>query len=325
MSILVKNIKAKGLFGSKDINWDLKDVNVLVGKNGAGKSTLLRSLHSMLKQEGSEELTRSELMKVTLSEGGTITHTINKLSQDTDELLSTLMGFSSSIKKGKEAQKEKIKLEKLIDKIKAKKAEIKEIGFSKIEVSEDIRAKTKIKSELISTVNMSANSILPLTGSDGEVTTILDMEIKNEINKLKKIINNKASECNELICKLEKSINDLFEESRKRVSFSSGELEIERIDKKEELYLSNLSSGERQVIYIMLKAANTSKEETVLLMDEPEISLHLTWQEKLINSILYVNEKCQLIIVTHSPAIVMKGWMGAFVDIKNIQEETING
>ncbi|MBP0691055.1 ATP-binding protein, partial [Klebsiella pneumoniae] len=94
---------------------------------------------------------------------------------------------------------------------------------------------------------------------------------------------------------------------------------------KEELYLSNLSSGERQVIYIMLKAANTSKEETVLLMDEPEISLHLTWQEKLINSILYVNEKCQLIIVTHSPAIVMKGWMGAFVDIKNIQEETING
>ncbi|HHR0846735.1 TPA: AAA family ATPase [Klebsiella aerogenes] len=325
MSILVKNITVKGLFGSKDINWDLKDVNVLVGKNGAGKSTLLRSLHSMLKQEGSVELTRSESMKVTLNEGGTITHIINKLGQDTEELLNTLMGFSNSITKGKGAKKEKLKLDELIGKIKSKKAEIKEIGLSKIEVSEDIRAKTKIKSELISTVNMSANSVLPLTGSDGEVTTILDMEIKNEINKLKKIINDKEIECNELICKLEKSINDLFEESRKKVRFSSGDLEIERTDKKEELYLSNLSSGERQVIYIMLKAANTSREKTVLLMDEPEISLHLTWQEKLINSILYVNKECQLIIVTHSPAIVMKGWMGAFVDIKNIQEETVNG
>lgn len=325
MSILVKNITVKGLFGSKDINWDLKDVNVLVGKNGAGKSTLLRSLHSMLKQEGSVELTRSESMKVTLNEGGTITHIINKLGQDTEELLNTLMGFSNSITKGKGAKKEKLKLDELIGKIKSKKAEIKEIGLSKIEVSEDIRAKTKIKSELISTVNMSANSVLPLTGSDGEVTTILDMEIKNEINKLKKIINDKEIECNELICKLEKSINDLFEESRKKVRFSSGDLEIERTDKKEELYLSNLSSGERQVIYIMLKAANTSREKTVLLMDEPEISLHLTWQEKLINSILYVNNECQLIIVTHSPAIVMKGWMGAFVDIKNIQEETVNG
>ncbi|MCU3185888.1 ATP-binding protein [Enterobacter hormaechei subsp. steigerwaltii] len=324
MSILVKKIELKGLFGSKNINWDLKDVNVLVGKNGAGKSTILRSLHSILKQEGSEELTRSDEMKVTLNAGGTITHSISKLGQDTDELLIKLIDFSKSMKKGKGIQKEKMELEKLIERIKTKKSEIKEVGFSKIEVSEDIRSKTKIKSELISTVNMSANSVQALIGSDGEVTTILDMEIKNEINELKKKVNDTEIECNELIHRLEKSINDLFKESKKKVNFSSGDLTIERTDKEDELALSNLSSGERQVIYIMLKAANTSMDETVLLMDEPEISLHLTWQEKLINSILYVNEKCQLIIVTHSPAIVMKGWMGAFVDIKNIQEETLS-
>ncbi|HHZ5013350.1 TPA: AAA family ATPase [Salmonella enterica] len=324
MSMLVKKIEIKGLFGSKNINFDLKEVNVLVGKNGAGKSTILRSLHSMLKQEGSEELTRSDVVKVTLSNGGTMTHTISRLGRDTDELLATLIDFSKSIKKGRGIQKEKMEIERLIEKIKTKNTEIKEIEVGKIEVSEDINSKRKIRSELISTVNMSANSVQALIGSDGEVTTILDMEIKNEINELKKKVNNTEIECDELIHRLEKSINELFKESNKEVSFSSGDLTIKRTDKEDSLSLSNLSSGERQVIYIMLKAANTSMDETVLLMDEPEISLHLTWQEKLISSILYVNNKCQLVIATHSPAIVMKGWMGAFVDIKNIQEDTLS-
>lgn len=53
-------------------------------------------------------------------------------------------------------------------------------------------------------------------------------------------------------------------------------------------------------------------------MDEPEISLHLAWQEKLISEIRKVNDKSQLIIVTHSPAIVMNGWMDSFIDINDI-------
>ncbi|HFQ0176050.1 TPA: AAA family ATPase, partial [Escherichia coli] len=68
--------------------------------------------------------------------------------------------------------------------------------------------------------------------------------------------------------------------------------------------------------------ANTSLDESVLLMDEPEISLHLTWQERLISTIKSINDNCQLIIVTHSPAILMKGWMDSFVDIKNISKES---
>ncbi|PZL87180.1 chromosome segregation protein SMC, partial [Pantoea graminicola] len=182
MSILVKEIELKELFGSKNIKWNLKDVNVLVGKNGSGKSTILRSLHSLLKQEGSEETTRSKEIKVTLNNGGTITHSINKLEAHTDELLKALIDFSDTIKKGKKNQKEQAKLDGIIKKIKDNKGEIREIGFGKIQVSDDILSKRKVRSELISTVNMSANSVQALTGSDGEITTILDMEIKNEIN-----------------------------------------------------------------------------------------------------------------------------------------------
>ncbi|ENF4061995.1 ATP-binding protein, partial [Escherichia coli] len=78
----------------------------------------------------------------------------------------------------------------------------------------------------------------------------------------------------------------------------------------------------RQLLYILIKTANTSLDESVLLMDEPEISLHLTWQERLISTIKSINDNCQLIIVTHSPAILMKGWMDSFVDIKNISKES---
>ena len=53
-------------------------------------------------------------------------------------------------------------------------------------------------------------------------------------------------------------------------------------------------------------------------MDEPEISLHLEWQEKLISEIMKLSPDCQLIIVTHSPAIVMNGCMDSYIDIDDI-------
>lgn len=53
-------------------------------------------------------------------------------------------------------------------------------------------------------------------------------------------------------------------------------------------------------------------------MDEPEISLHLSWQEKLLAQIREINPNSQIIIVTHSPAIVMNGWLDCFVDIQDI-------
>ncbi|EKK4531810.1 ATP-binding protein, partial [Salmonella enterica subsp. enterica serovar Liverpool] len=94
---------------------------------------------------------------------------------------------------------------------------------------------------------------------------------------------------------------------------------------KETLNISQLSSGERQLIYILATAANTYGKPAVFLMDEPEISLHMSWQETIINSIRKINPQIQLIIVTHSPAIVMNGYMDAYVDIKNIVTESSHG
>ena len=92
---------------------------------------------------------------------------------------------------------------------------------------------------------------------------------------------------------------------------------IAEIFNDEYIDIQDLSSGERQLIYIFLKLVNSSRK-TIFLMDEPEISLHLEWQEKLISEIMKLSPDCQLIIVTHSPAIVMNGWMDSYIDIDDI-------
>jgi predicted ATP-dependent endonuclease of OLD family len=42
----------------------------------------------------------------------------------------------------------------------------------------------------------------------------------------------------------------------------------------------------------------------IFIADEPELSLHVTWQEKLLNALRNLNENAQLIVATHSPDIV---------------------
>jgi predicted ATPase len=46
------------------------------------------------------------------------------------------------------------------------------------------------------------------------------------------------------------------------------------------------------------------EQKSIMIADEPELSLHLVWQEKLINSLKDLNPFGQIIVATHSPDIV---------------------
>jgi predicted ATP-binding protein involved in virulence len=56
----------------------------------------------------------------------------------------------------------------------------------------------------------------------------------------------------------------------------------------------------------------------VLLMDEPEVSLHIEWQKRLIELILELNPNVQIILNTHSPAVIMSGWMDKVTEVSDI-------
>lgn len=67
--------------------------------------------------------------------------------------------------------------------------------------------------------------------------------------------------------------------------------------------LTNLSSGEKQIISTFSKIYLEYKKDYIILFDEPELSLSIDWQQKFIPDIMKSNHCKQLICVTHSPFI----------------------
>jgi predicted ATP-binding protein involved in virulence len=70
------------------------------------------------------------------------------------------------------------------------------------------------------------------------------------------------------------------------------------------LALPRLSSGEKQLLIILGEALLQGKAPWIYIADEPELSLHVTWQEKLTANLREINPSAQIIFATHSPDIV---------------------
>lgn len=67
-----------------------------------------------------------------------------------------------------------------------------------------------------------------------------------------------------------------------------------------------LSSGERQVLTLVIKLIADAQPGSVMLIDEPEISLHVTWQRLLPQVLAGIGTRldCSMVIATHSPVIM---------------------
>ena len=75
------------------------------------------------------------------------------------------------------------------------------------------------------------------------------------------------------------------------------------------------------MLVILLTVLVREGEHSVLFMDEPEASLHIEWQQRLISMIRELNPNMQLILTTHSPAVIMDGWMDAVTEVSEIATE----
>ncbi|EKG3234637.1 TPA: AAA family ATPase [Citrobacter freundii] len=68
--------------------------------------------------------------------------------------------------------------------------------------------------------------------------------------------------------------------------------------------LEELSSGEKQLLIILGETLLQHSQHVIYIADEPELSLHVIWQEQLIGAITKLNPNAQIIFATHSPDIV---------------------
>ena len=84
------------------------------------------------------------------------------------------------------------------------------------------------------------------------------------------------------------------------------------------LYPYQLSSGEKQMLAILLTVLVQDSRSYALFMDEPEVSMHIEWQKRLISLILSLNPNVQIILTTHSPAVIMDGWLDKVTEVDEI-------
>ena len=111
-------------------------------------------------------------------------------------------------------------------------------------------------------------------------------------------------------------IDDLFKETGKQIIRSENEIRFSQLG--EVLRPYQLSSGEKQMLAILLTVLVEDRKPYVRFMDEPEVSLHFEWQKRLIELILKLNPNVQLIVATHSPAVIMNGWMDHVTEVTDI-------
>jgi len=267
----IKRVEIKNLWGKHNIVWDdlHPDVNILVGINGSAKSTLLKIIHAAISR---------------------------------DEKSIAGLNFDSAC-----IESESNRLE--IETVSAKRKKIAVVAGPADEIPTHY--------DFICTFDVAVSDKKGLGQNESPLTN----ELKRIILEVGKGTNSfteyrlrvtqsidKADEINSQIALFFKLIDELFKNTGKTIAIDYSSNRIVFHSDYETIEIEKLSAGEKQLLLILFRVFLMDKMPSVILMDEPEISLHLGWQQDLIKTIQQLNPNCQLIIATHSPGIFGKGW-----------------
>ena len=126
----------------------------------------------------------------------------------------------------------------------------------------------------------------------------------------------KAAEVSKAKTLFQDMMDELFSETGKHILRKNNEILFEQDG--DTLTPYQLSSGEKQMLVILLTVLVQDNEHCTLFMDEPEISLHIEWQQRLIELIRQLNPHVQIIMTTHSPALIMDGWVDTVTEVSDI-------
>lgn len=142
---------------------------------------------------------------------------------------------------------------------------------------------------------------------DQNITQNIPSFIATNINK--EIFKNRNKTIGEVIDRICDDINRIFDcmdMDVKLIGLSEDEntVPIFKNSLGNEFDINGLSSGEKQLFLRALSLKFLEVNNSIILIDEPEISLHPKWQKKIIKVYENIGENNQIIIATHSPHIV---------------------
>ena len=99
-----------------------------------------------------------------------------------------------------------------------------------------------------------------------------------------------------------------------------GDIEIELKEntvKSLNIPITSLSSGEKQLFILLSEALLQQASSHLFIADEPELSLHIEWQQMILQTLSELNPNAQIIVATHSPEIA-GSFPSKVINMKNI-------
>ena len=337
----LNKIEIIGLWHEYNLTWNLKkDVNILVGGNGAGKTTIFDLVCSTIPPYRMQKNLIRKADKIKLVFDGDYTvQCINfrdsflslkeraeddpsykilleEVSEDVGErhnsqldfgIFATLTQFFHKGKQIKPTELEDLIQISIVSTFDAPLPKKDDESLSFKELSEE-RPMSHLDKNLFDCmeqysyyIGSLANKIEQHVLNGNEVTTEFVHDVYSQKHLFVKIM------------------NEFFAESGKKIDISKSKPDFE-LKSGKHISMYDLSSGEKQILYIMLKVLLQEKQNYIVFMDEPELSLHVDWQEKLIDKILQLNPNCQLVIATHSPSLLFNGWDSNVVNIEDLKK-----
>ena len=289
LQMKIKNLHIKEYNGLEnlDINFESKgkvlDLIVLAGINGSGKTRVLESvldffykIEMFYKSQNKIELFYEEIENESIKTAGNIDVFYNELKNGAKgaflspkylEIKKILKKFPKIIYVPTEINFQKVQ--------KAQTNFKKEYNFINIVDSYEIK---DIPSYIATRISKVANEEEDLTM--GQVRK----KVFAEINGIFEIL--------ELDVKLSEISKD--ENSMPIFTDSSGK----------KFGINELSSGEKQLFLRTLAIKMLEPENSIIMIDEPELSLHPKWQQKIVDVYRKIGRNNQIILATHSPHIL---------------------
>jgi predicted ATP-dependent endonuclease of OLD family len=314
----IQTIDIKGLYGKFDFHWNLaQNVNILAGRNGSFKSTILNVLRTLLDGKIPLDYYNLNSVEIGFNEGYTLFYrdvrdsllNIQKMAEEDDAIHELVDRISPDYQGKDEKQLSSNYIHATITYTLKDGERVDHKGFLK-----------KVNSNFVSTFDR------PIEEDDEKGKSKLDIALDKLQSEYAYYLSDLSKQLTNLISKNNNSINssDIANIYTKRnmflntidKSFESTGKKINRDNSKisfitddgSDLDTTNLSSGEKQLLIILLTVLCERDAKFILMMDEPEISLHLEWQKTLIGDVLSLNPNCQIILTTHSPGIIFNGW-----------------
>ena len=312
----IKSLKIQNhyLFKDNEIkffneNNEMLKTVVLAGINGSGKTTFLKAIVNVLTDKNNQEDTKV-MLDIDENEEVYLKNLFNVVIEN-DKYFNiskpTLYRFEpSSLNYG---EKEKPRLVFLPTEINFSNLEVKTRNYkseNNFYCLIDQNIINDVPSYLVSLVNT-------------EIFKYEDLPIKEAIKKI-------CDEINSIFNLLDMDIEMIG------VNKNSDNMPLFKNKFGIEFDINSLSSGEKQLFLRAMTLKMLDINNSVILIDEPEISLHPKWQQKIVKVYEGIGENNQIIIATHSPHIVssvksesLKLLVKADNGIEILQGEEING